>query len=277
MKQFLLFLNFIILCSSHSFAKTSVPKATDNLISALISFSSFSSNPVSSKEAADNLYFKTLNFLCEPQMNYVNPNDFFYLGLTSNKSMAMQTWLKRWEKDALDGGKINSSIQIIANGKRKAPDLGKDEIIGTNTLIKKQIIYNGKNYSLWQRFFVADENGLITEIETTDKEIKVDDIIDKEKETLTKESYLLLAAQYYTTKNYTQAYKTYQDLIEKFPDCAEGWYRIAFLIQSNKGCKHSNPTDTAIEYMTTAYNLSKGELHDKAKRALFNWKNKNIF
>ena len=275
MKRFLFVLSITIICCSQSFAKIPMPKATENLINALITFSTYSSNLDSNK--ADVLYFNTLSSLCEPQMNFVNPNDFYYLGLTSNKSMAMQTWLKRWEKDALDGGKINCTIQIIANGKRKAPDFGKDEVLGTNTLIKKQILHNGKNLSLWQRFFVADENGLVTEIETTDKEIKIDDIIDKEIETLTKEAYLLLAAQYYTSKNYTEAYKTYQNLIEKYPNFAEGWYRIAFLIQASKGCKHKNPTNTAIEYMTKAYDLSKGELHDKAKRVLFRWKNKNIF
>lgn len=157
-------------------------------------------------------------------------------------------------------------------------DFDNDEPYLYNTIIKKTLCYNNKSITIWQEIHVPVKGTqLISEILTSSKELKKNEFIHYERDVLTVNQYLSQAAQFYSKKQYANAYKTYTELTEKHADNAEGWYRLSLMIYKQRGCKgnYTNPRATAREYMQRAYELGNGDIKTKAENILFYWDHPN--
>lgn len=158
-------------------------------------------------------------------------------------------------------------------------DFGKDEPYLYKTVVKKTLSYGGRDVTLWQEICVPVKGAsLISEVMTSEKELKKDEFIHYEKDRqLTERQYLNQAAQFYSRKQYADAYRTYSEMTQKYSSNAEGWYRLSLMIYKQRGCKglYGRPRVTAREYMQRAYDLGRGEIRDKAENVLFYWDHPN--
>lgn len=169
---------------------------------------------------------------------------------------------------------------------------GRDEPYLYETTLKTNCIVDNYKKDLRQIVTVKCEDGLIQQIRTFDNNMgmsshqkpelseETGNILIRESQDakLTERQYLNLAARYYTAKDYGKTYAVLEQLIEDYDNSAEGWYRLALLVNyKRKWSKklYSNPRRTALSFMEKASNRASGALADKIENILYYWEHPN--
>lgn len=91
---------------------------------------------------------------------------------------------------------------------------------------------------------------------------------------MSEKEYLHQAARFYTDKDYDKAINTYIQLTEDYPQCGEGWYRLASIVRyKTKWSKkyYKDPKKEAINFMQKAEECGSGNIKSKAYEAWIKW------
>lgn len=82
------------------------------------------------------------------------------------------------------------------------------------------------------------------------------------------------ATRYYTNRQYSMAYRTYQTILQKDPDNANAYYRLAIMSYRRQGCSQYPRKQTdklAMDYITRAYDCGDRALKQKIDNILYYW------
>ena len=229
-------------------------------------------------------------------MNKYNNSEFLFLELP--KAATSATYCRSLYKYIYEEKRLKLSHQILFTVIQYNIDAGgKDVPYIYETTLKKTCRLNNHTKDLWQIFTVSCEDGLITQLRTSEnspeasgngaQEAEVYETIVKQPhhtneiqntKIFTEQQYLNLAARYYTAKDYERAHTTLKKLTEVYDSNAEGWYRLALIVYYKpKWSKtvYSNPIEAAISFMKKASDRATGSLKKKIDNVLQPWEHPN--
>ncbi len=202
-----------------------------------------------------------------------NP-DIFLIGAYHNSHISSQRYSIELS-ELIYNNDISIKHDVEEVSPKFRPDYGKDELFVNKTLLTKYINYRGTTTKVYQQIITRADDQKIYQIESTKDIIEKNTINpNKEKKDLSLDDLHLLAAEYYTGKDYKSAYETYQLITTKYESDFDGWYRLAMMTYKKKGCNMKNNKKLALEYLYKADKIAKGR-NKKVRNIIAYWHTPN--
>ena len=187
------------------------------------------------------------------------PNDFDLWGYENEKMLTANAYSTRFYQLAYKQKKIRMTNYTI----QKSHPISEVELRNfknkSNGLIQtvvKKILSDGSTTKAFSDTLIV-ENGKIAVFRNA---------LYNGEDNVDLEALRALAASYYSNKQYSKAYQTYERIIEHDPGNGNAYYRLAILTYMGKGCKHNR--SKAIELAEKAYSLR----YYDAERAIYYFK-----
>lgn len=204
------------------------------------------------------------------------------LGEMSSNTYTQKLFMMIYNRKSLKVSYVINGTELV-----EQPDqTGKMQKQGARhyvTYVTKKYTMDGKTTTYYDKVFTFIDNGLITEMINSKSSGKVQTptMTSTTTKRLNVEQLRARAAYYYSNKQYEEAYKCYEQLIDRAPTDGDAAYRIALLTFWRKGCKNrfskKAAQNKAMKYIELAIRYGDSEIREKATNVRANWKNRNVY